>query len=208
MKTEVLPTEEARREFAQQLMRRLVPSDVGSKEFMAIAQGRAEQAAKRQKFFSTCGELAMALLHAMGYRGPLLNRQLVGDAGNLLYVYGQNMKYLVTRARQHGHFVNFKPHTENAEENRPKTGDICYIMEPSGKREHVFVFDREENGKWHSFDAGQLCGPNSWDQCARVRERELTGKYLRGRNADARLLIGWVDISTLPLTVAPSLLVE
>lgn len=187
----------ARREFAMTLLDIFVPSKVGEDEFMTITQGRAETAKATKGFFSTCGELAMFLLHQMGYRGECLNRGLLAKHGEEFraYRYGQNMAYLFTRAKKGGHFVPF------IAGKQPLPGDICYITNADGSGEHVLVFKEMQGDTLVSYDGGQTFSTNKWDQCAKIRERKLVGKQLGDRT-----LHGWLDISTLKLTKPATLL--
>lgn len=182
--------EAGRRMFAMLLMTRYVPSRVGSPAFTEVTQGRADRALQSKSFFSTCGELCMFLLQQMGYRGPILNRDLPKGDGDRKYASGKNMNYLVWRSRDEKVWVPF------AGELTPKPGDICFISNGPPATEHVFVFKQElESGLWESFDGGQQFGGKKWNQCAEVKQRRLVGKKLGGRT-----LHGWVDISLLELT--------
>jgi len=190
--------ETGRRLFAMMLMEKYVPSAVKDSKFRTITQGRAGVAFDRQRFFSTCGELAMFLLHALGYRGPCLNRTLLAsqDGVSRTYVFGANMTYLVGRAQEQGHFV---PATSSG---RPRPGDICFIHDAgaAARSEHVFVFQQEDTSAdnkttfWRSYDAGQIQN-HPWEQCAKRRARVYDNGYV-----DSRKVAGWLDISTLPLS--------
>lgn len=189
-------SEQGRRDFAMTLMDIYVPSRVGDDHFKAICQGRAEEAAKTEDFFSTCGELAMFLLHQMGYVGPVLNRTLTEerDGVDRQYIYGANMSKIYSTGKRMSNFIRFKPGLHS-----PMPGDICFISNGPPKTEHVFVFKRsfEVEGKltWESYDAGQTFGGKKWNQCSKIVEREVVGVKVGGRTC-----YGWIDIATLELT--------
>jgi hypothetical protein len=186
-------TEASRRAFAIELLNRYVPSKVGDAKFREIAQGRAEEAKVTEKFFSTCGELVMFLWSRMGYRGLLLNRDIVLPTGvRRKYAYGKNMSFIRFRSVEEKCWVHYKPGAV------PQPGDILFVSNGPPHTEHVCVFHRTlPDSEWETFDAGQYKN-NKLEQESKICHRPINGRIFGSRE-----LHGWVDLSRLEL-VAPA----
>jgi len=157
--------EDTQREYIQTLAHMYKYAKVGDPQFIEICQGRAEPCAKRNELFSTCGEFSHFLLDRMGYRGPILNRDIFGEMEGTGEKYrlqkwkrGKNLSYLFYRGRKEGAFVEYQ--LSKNKDKRPSTGDIIYVSNGPPKTEHVFYFDgvdRSEIGQelWITIDGGQ-----------------------------------------------------
>jgi len=185
-----------KRAYAMKLMSLYVPSDYTDKRFEEITQGRAQAARKTNSFFSTCGELVMFLLYRMGYRGPILNRDLAKeDGGPRKYAYGQNMSRIFNTSKKEGVWVPFK------QGMTPNPGDCCFVSNGPPRSEHVFVFKehfvRDGSLYWRTYDAGQ---GGRVTQAAKVCERQVKGTRAGGKSC-----YGWINIDRIELTHSANL---
>lgn len=183
--------ETTKRLFVIHLMEKWLPSQYGDPYFEFITQGRSMAARKVKSFFSTCGELLMAVMYCMGYRGACLNRDLdADDGGPRTYQFGMNMNYIYFRSRREKLFTRFEG------EAKPKMGDLVFASNGTPRSEHVFVFHREvvRNGVtyWETFDAGQG-GAYTQSACSKI-------KKVNGRVIGGKRVLGWIDINKLELT--------
>ncbi len=190
--------EDTQREYLVSLAHMYKKAKVGDALFKEICQGRAEIAAARGDFFSTCGEFAMFLLERMGYRGPVLNRDIYSATGTQTrsWVSGKNIEYLFMRARREGVFSEYLLSKQKA--RRPQPGDIVYISDQVNPRsEHVFMLESIDTADgwelWNSIDGGQ--GGVKTQHIGEVRRGfdQSTGKLA------GRYVIGWVNIILLDL---------
>lgn len=188
------PTE--RRPYVAAVLNYLVPSKVGDAKFAFITQGRATAARRAKQFFSTCGELGMAVLYCVGYRGPNLNRDMTAEVDGVdrSYKFGANMRYLFSNMKRDGLFVQYEKGLT------PKVGDIIFLSNGPPKTEHVCIFKQEkvDTGTgvvyWETWDAGvYVTAPT--EQESRVRLRRLEHGALGGRKVR-----GWTDLERLPIT--------
>lgn len=189
--------EASRRAFAIELMKRYVPAKVGDERFKEIAQGRAERAKAEGGFFSTCGELVMFLWERLGYRGLLLNRDILLPTGVARkYQYGKNMTRVRFTSVQEHCWVGYR------KELHPSPGDVLFVSNGPPATEHVCVFSQVlPTGEWETFDAGQYRN-NKLEQEAKVCTRPINGKMLGSRE-----LHGWVDLTRLELVTNANLVV-
>jgi hypothetical protein len=199
--------ERARRTVSVLWMKYLVPSSVGSLEFELITQGRSGQSKKENRYFSTCGELAMTALYVIGYRGPILNRDLeAADGGPRKWQAGKNMEYLMghlgpqTRPRKEGAWVPW----QGEEGPLPQPGDIICVTEGPSKTEHVMVMiEPVQIDEDEAFDALHVAEAGRGyivDQNAGFGVKELHGKKVGSRTCT-----GFIDIGKLKLAARAKL---
>jgi len=210
--------EDTQREYIQTLAHMYKHAKVGDPQFIEICQGRAEPCAKRNELFSTCGEFAHFLLDRMGYRGKILNRDIISvdpDTGaeHLLQKWKsqKNITYLFYRGRKEGAFVEYQ--LSKNKSKRPSTGDIIYVSNGPPNTEHVFYFDGTDRGGfsyeqelWATIDGGQggrktqhiKEGLKAFDQrTGRVYkwDRDNLRKVGKGRK-----VVGWLNPILLEFT--------
>lgn len=157
--------EDTQRDYIQALAHMYKHAKVGDLQFIEVCQGRAEREARAGRLFSTCGEFAMFLLDRMGYRGPILNRDLDEPNPNgtgwlsRKWQIGKNITYLFNRGRKEGAFVEYL--LSKDKRKRPSRGDIIYVSNDTPSSEHVFYFDGidwssdGEQELWATIDGGQ-----------------------------------------------------
>jgi hypothetical protein len=191
--------ERVRRALARAWMEYLVPSSVGSMEFEFITQGRSLEEKKGKRYFSTCGELAMCELEAIGYRGKCLNRNLTAaEGGPRKFIPGRNMSMLMGHlggpSKVEGAWVTWPGEGIII----PKTGDIICLTEGPSKTEHVMVMmdpvqidDDEPFDALHIAEAGR---GYIMDQNCGFAVKEMHGKKIGGRTC-----VGFIDIGLLEL---------
>lgn len=192
--------EEAIRLLAFRWLQRLVPSSVGDNQFEVITQRRSAGEKKAGRFFSTCGELGMCILHALGERGEVLNRDLMmeRDGVDREWIPALNMaKLFGTKAQKHTRWVKL------AGSNRPKKGDLVCISNGPPRTEHVFFFiekkrEADDDGpeRWLVASAGK---GGTYNQHAVFEELDFLDGKVRsaGTNRPGRKVLGWIDITKL-----------
>jgi hypothetical protein len=152
---------------------------------------------------TTCGYLTGWLLWRLGCRDPqIVNRDEPSEG--LHYKVGMNIADLVSGGKALG---AWRTQEGGA---RPSPGDLCYYAtdpptgDPPNYHEHVNVAVDCSGDEWKTADAGRT-DPKTGKQMAEfvTRKRFANGTidYLGG----ARKLIGWVDLTAVPLTAPPDL---
>lgn len=203
----ILTTENEIRTLAIGICEALLPSAVGDPRFEWMTQGRSLACKKSRTFFSTCGELAMAVLFCLGYRGPVLNRNLRPDVDGAKrqYQFGQNMAWIYgaekwRKSAKEGIWVKCRPF-----HNAPGLGDILFVSNGPPRTEHVSIFagtkeegvDPKESGSvWKVWQAGQ---GGTLDQHGGPGEPTFS-IIGRGRvigKLNDRQLHGWIDVGKL-----------
>lgn len=213
--------EDTQREYLISLAHMYKDAKVGDGKFKEICQGRSEGPAARNELFSTCGEWAMFLLERMGYRGPVLNRNLFDAEGRKTrtWVQGKNIEYIFTRGRREGLFVEYLLSKQKGK--RPSPGDIAYIaVQGRPVTEHVFMFegfDANPGSKyelWTSVDGGQGGNRNQHiAECHRVFDQASGKVFGVGRSASGELeprgegreVVGWLNVALLELVAEANL---
>lgn len=183
--------EDAVRQRAVDLVRQQLPCDAGSAAFEEIAQGRERQT----RIYSSCGDLAHWLLWRLGYKGPVLNRNV--PSLGLKWQMGMNIGRIRYTGERQGLWVPF------TRGSLPALGDICMITDPAvPNREHVFVALAVDGVRRlvTSGDAGQVNAKGQ--QCARFVNRTVleNGRTVAEDGRMGRFLAGWLDISHVDQT--------
>ena len=209
--------EDSQRRYIQAIAHGYKEAQVGDLQFIEICQGRAEPCAKRNELFSTCGEFAHFLLDRSGYRGPILNRDLVEvePGGPRRWKMRKNIAYLFYRGRKEGAFVEYQLSPNKGK--RPQVGCIGYVSNGPPKTEHVFYVDGVDvveaavrgvpySEIWTTIDGGQ--GTRRTQHIKEMRKvfDQKTGRLYsydeksKMRRGVGRKVVGWLDPILLEFT--------
>ena len=178
---------------AFELLKKVVPSDSGSKAFGAIVQGRSVQAEQAHQLLSTCGFLPNFVWFRLGCRNHLYLNWDDPLTTSDEYAVGRNISKIYYGGLRGGLFL---PYTEGMP---IRTGDTVYIDNDSMTNAHVFMyvgdtFNDANELCWHTAEAGQVNAAGR--QCARFKKRTVKN----GRVEDGRRVMGIFPLSHVHLT--------
>jgi len=138
--------------------------------------------------YSSCGDLPQFILWALGCKDEsIVNRDVVGSGWEI----GQNLSKLVYGTKKH--FV-WARHNDS---RSPSMGNMLYVSMP----EHVsIVID------WNATTMMAVtCDYGQWDyklgSCGKLKTHKLVRTSEGHILVDARTLRGWVDFTSIPLSV-------
>lgn len=170
--------------YAQAVIQQYVPAKQGSPEWKLVCQDFGGVG-------TTCGYLAAFVLYALGYRGPLMNRNVPEDG--IKYRPGSNVSAIWNAGRP--------PFRRMSSGDVPELGDIVFISNGPPITEHILIFMQQvvRDGKvyWRSGDGGQL--GNALELC----ERELREGKILGPPGKGRTVMGWIPLKSLTYTAEP-----
>lgn len=211
------PTElndNAKRHYAVRCCELWCPSESGEPYHDFVTQGRHNWGS-----YSSCADQAHALLWMLGCTTRSFMNRADAEAG-LTWAQGVNISKLVSGARALGCWKSYKKAdtSHGALETIPGPGDILLMGDFSkGELEHVAIVDKYEfqvddeapqeladsmfpqipTRLWlHTFDYGQFANGK---KCSLQVRREWKDGRLHSPSGKSRAIIGWVDITKVPL---------
>lgn len=181
MKRVLIRTEDQRRAASVAIAAFLVGGTVGRRppdpihewvtEGRRTTNERAIAAGAHQRPYSSCGDLAHAVLWCLGCRDEhLVNRD--SDGGQTPWVMGVNISRLCASPAYVRATRGMDPHQ----------GDVLHVQSP----DHVSILGSRGAGAWTTCDYGQPYGM----QRSRLAVRGSDGIWVVG----GRRLVGWLDL--------------
>jgi hypothetical protein len=173
------------RQYAVDLGNLFIPSDQGDPRHDFVTQGR-----HKESNYSSCGDWWNFVPWCMGCtEDDLINRD---DAEtHLKWRRGKNISHTYNGAKK---FKIWQAYVKGVE---PKPGDLLFMGTYPKELEHVCMIESVEGDVWNTFDFGQF-SPNT-GKCSRKVIRTFKDGRLYSRNGNSRAIIGWIDITKVPL---------
>ena len=161
--------------------------NIGDTVFNEITEGRAGG-----KGYSSCGDLCHWMMKCLGCRDEsIVNRN--DDGGKVPWVSGANLSRIV--------YHTGAAWTPSHQGVFASPGDIIYLaLPPDPMKEHVLVVLSHDANQLISCDYGQFFNGKAGGK-KRIRKVSMIGSAMY---ADDRKIMGWVNITKIPLTTTAS----
>lgn len=178
---------ERQRQYALDLGNLFIPSDAGDPRHDLVTQGR-----HIASNYSACGDWWNFVPWCMGCVEPEIINREDKEAGLKWHVQ-QNISRTYNGAKK---FQIWQPYVANSV---PAPGDLLFMGDyGKGEQEHVCMVESLEGDVLKTFDFGQFN-----EKTGKKASKRITRTWRNGRlyssNGSSRAIIGWIDITKVPL---------